>query len=130
MQYIFCQKELADFKKPWFFIGCPTFWSFLINGLNRSNYKSSFHQFFHQHFSVEKESNFLIGRKIFFSLFKKISSLNYSTLNFFHVWLRYTLDVLWGQPIKLIQVVSKSEFHEYWWNNFNFKFLVSAGPQK
>ena len=23
------------------------------------------------------------------------------------------LDVLWGQPIKLIQVVSTSEFHEY-----------------
>ena len=26
---------------------------------------------------------------------------------------KYTLDVLWGQPIKLIQVVSTSEFHEY-----------------
>ena len=25
----------------------------------------------------------------------------------------YLLDVLWGQPIKLIQVVSTSEFHEY-----------------
>ena len=25
----------------------------------------------------------------------------------------YVLDVLWGQPIKLIQVVSASEFHEY-----------------
>ena len=24
-----------------------------------------------------------------------------------------TVDVLWGQPIKLIQVVSTSEFHEY-----------------
>ena len=23
------------------------------------------------------------------------------------------LEVLWGQPIKLIQVVSTSEFHEY-----------------
>ena len=29
----------------------------------------------------------------------------------------YILDVLWGQPIKLIQVVSTSEFHEYWWND-------------
>ena len=28
--------------------------------------------------------------------------------------LQYPLiDVLWGQPIKLIQVVSTSEFHEY-----------------
>ena len=26
---------------------------------------------------------------------------------------RYVLDVLWGQSIKLIQVVSTSEFHEY-----------------
>ena len=26
---------------------------------------------------------------------------------------RYILDVLWCQPIKLIQVVSTSEFHEY-----------------
>ena len=25
----------------------------------------------------------------------------------------YLLDVLWGQPIMLIQVVSTSEFHEY-----------------
>ena len=25
----------------------------------------------------------------------------------------YIVDVLWGQPIKLIQVVSTSEFHEY-----------------
>ena len=25
----------------------------------------------------------------------------------------YVLDVLWCQPIKLIQVVSTSEFHEY-----------------
>ena len=25
----------------------------------------------------------------------------------------YTVDVLWCQPIKLIQVVSTSEFHEY-----------------
>ena len=26
---------------------------------------------------------------------------------------KYVLDVLWGQPIKLIQVVSTSESHEY-----------------
>ena len=31
--------------------------------------------------------------------------------------LRSLLDVLWGQPIKLIQVFSTSEFYEYWWNN-------------
>ena len=26
---------------------------------------------------------------------------------------KYLIDVLWCQPIKLIQVVSTSEFHEY-----------------
>ena len=43
------------------------------------------------------------------------------------------LEVLWGQPIKLIQVVSSSKFHEYWWNDFDFIFLsppLVAGPQK
>ena len=34
-----------------------------------------------------------------------------------------TLDVLWGQPIKLIQVFSTSEFHEYWWNGVVFIFF-------
>ena len=28
-------------------------------------------------------------------------------------YVQYVLDILWGQPIKLIQVVSTSEFHEY-----------------
>ena len=35
-----------------------------------------------------------------------------------------TIDVLWCQPIKLIQVVSTSEFHEYWWNDVEFIFFV------
>ena len=39
------------------------------------------------------------------------------------MYTHYVLDVLWGQPIKLIQVVSASEFHEYWWNNFGFIFF-------
>ena len=30
------------------------------------------------------------------------------------------VDVLWCQLIKLIQVISTSEFHEYWWNNIDF----------
>ena len=36
------------------------------------------------------------------------------------------LDVLWCQPIKLIYVVSTSEFHEYWWNNIDFNFFVPS----
>ena len=35
------------------------------------------------------------------------------------------LDVLWCQPIKLIHVVSTSEFREYWWNDIDFFFIPS-----
>ena len=38
----------------------------------------------------------------------------------------YLVDVLWGQPIKLIQVFSTSEFHEYWWNGVVFIFFVPS----
>ena len=43
------------------------------------------------------------------------------------------LDVLCRQQIKLFQVDSTSELHEYWWNDLENNFLVlwlSAGPQK
>ena len=36
------------------------------------------------------------------------------------------LDVLWCQPIKLIHVVSTSEFHEYWWNDIDFIFFIPS----
>ena len=36
------------------------------------------------------------------------------------------LDVLSGQPIKLIQVFSTSEFHEYWWKNKVFICFVPS----
>ena len=38
----------------------------------------------------------------------------------------YTLDVLCCQPIKLIQAVSTSEFHEYGWNDIDFIFFVPS----
>ena len=38
-----------------------------------------------------------------------------------------TIDVLCRQPIKPFQVVSTSEFHEYWWNNVVFIFFCSLG---
>ena len=38
----------------------------------------------------------------------------------------YLIDVLWCQPIKLMQVVSTSEFHEYWWKNVDFIFFVPS----
>ena len=46
---------------------------------------------------------------------------------------KYVVDILWCQPITLIQVVSTSEFHE--WNGTTlFLFFLSpwlvAGPQK
>ena len=47
-----------------------------------------------------------------------------------YFWLKkcshYTVDVLWCQPIKLIHFVSTSEFHEYWWNDFDFIFFVPS----
>ena len=43
----------------------------------------------------------------------------------------YAVDVLWGQPIKLIQVVSTLQFHEYCWNDIFFlSNQFCAGPQK
>ena len=38
----------------------------------------------------------------------------------------YLLDVLWCQQIKLIHVVSTSEFHENWWNDVDFIFFVPS----
>ena len=38
-----------------------------------------------------------------------------------------TVDVFLGQPIKLIHVVSASEFHEYWWNDLHSIFFCSFG---
>ena len=37
---------------------------------------------------------------------------------------RYLLDVLWGQPIKLIQVASNSELRENQWNDLFFFEIV------
>ena len=37
-----------------------------------------------------------------------------------------TLDVLWGQPIKLIQVASNSELRENQWNNLLFFEIVPS----
>ena len=38
------------------------------------------------------------------------------------LWARWLVDVFWCQPIKLNQIVSTSEFHEYWWNDIDFIF--------
>ena len=54
------------------------------------------------------------------NVFKK-AILNYMTYQD-----DYVLDVLWCQPIKLIHVVSTSEFHEYWWNDVDFIFFVPS----
>jgi hypothetical protein len=36
------------------------------------------------------------------------------------------VDVLWGQPIKLIQLASNSELHENQWNDLGFFFPSSC----
>ena len=38
----------------------------------------------------------------------------------------YILDVLWGQPIKLIQMASSSELHENQWNDLLFFEIVPS----
>ena len=40
--------------------------------------------------------------------------------------LSYILDVLWGQPIKLIQVASNLELHENQWNDLLFFKIVPS----
>ena len=45
---------------------------------------------------------------------------------YMNICTRYILDVLCRQQIKLFQVVSTSEFHEYWWNHLKNIFLVPA----
>ena len=48
-------------------------------------------------------------------------------LTFFTTYLpTHLLEVFWGQPIKLIHVVSTSEFHEYWWNVVDFIFFIPS----
>ena len=46
----------------------------------------------------------------------------------------HLLEILKGQPITLIQVVSTSEFHEYWWtlclNNHSFCLLQGSEASK
>ena len=90
---------------------------FKINHLNYKNYI----------FSIKKISvNKIFSNWSLVNIFISMISLWYSGS-----W--YVIDVLWGQPIKLIQVVSTSEFHEYWWNDFGFIFLspwLVAGPRK
>ena len=38
----------------------------------------------------------------------------------------YALDILCRQQIKLFQVISTSEFYEYWWNDLDFIFFVPS----
>ena len=52
---------------------------------------------------------------------KKEQNLKCININHSYVT-RYVLEVLRGQPIKLIQVVSTSEFHEYWWKGVPWLF--------
>ena len=53
-------------------------------------------------------------------------SLDWHDKFFCQLFRPFTIDVLWCQPIKLIQVVSTSEFHEYWWKDVDFIFFVPS----
>ena len=62
--------------------------------------------------------------------------VNLTTINKSYVLrIYYLVDVLWGQPIKLIQVASNSELRENQRNKTPFFFLklfpvIASGPQK
>ena len=45
---------------------------------------------------------------------------------FYHISSYYILDVLWGQPIKLIQVASNSELRENQWNDHLFFEIIPS----
>ena len=63
----------------------------------------------------------LMGYDISGTYFTKDLLIIMKTCIWIFLWNRtYSIDVSWGQPIKLIQVVSTSEFHEYWWNDVVF----------
>ena len=74
--------------------------------------------------------NFLYNRAIFKMRLGKFVGLGkgyqgkeflvVSHSTFFVTSNNYFLDVLCHQQIKLFQVVSTSEFHEYWWNHIVF----------
>ena len=48
-------------------------------------------------------------------------------LTYLPTLIRYFIDVLWGQPIKLIQVASNSELRENQWNDLlSFEIVPST----
>ena len=53
-------------------------------------------------------------------------SADYIMLFLFLISAPYLLDVLWGQPIKLIQVASNSELRENQWNDLLFFEIVPS----
>ena len=59
-----------------------------------------------------------LGVLLFFFFSRKESSTFYLPT--------YVLDVLWGQPIKLIHVASNSELHENQWNDLLFFEIVPS----
>ena len=71
---------------------------------------------------VTSTSHRHLSRKVCLGSVRKPCLLTTSRRNIY-----FWLDGLWGQLIKLIQVVSTSKFHEYWWNDLDLIFLVPAG---
>ena len=58
----------------------------------------------------------------FYQMIHPFSSWTFKR-NRYVLWSPKLVVFTWGQPIKLIQVVSTSVFHEYWWKNLDSKFL-------
>ena len=94
----------------------------------------SLHDFRYQKWP--KPSIFELVRTNLFCVSRVFMELTITINETFKLWvlllLRYLLGtyylvyVLWCQRIKLIQVVSTSEFHEYWWKDIDFIFFVPS----
>ena len=70
----------------------------------------------------------LEGRILGENIFKRnLFKLNLLGRNLHKLICSKEIDLLCRQQIKLFQVVSTSEFHEYQWNNVVFIFFVPSG---
>ena len=86
--------------------------------------------------SPEKSQQNTQHQRVYVIIFKWIAVSSWTKIKgkwsiFFE---KVGIDVMRSQPIKLVQVISNSEFDEYWWNDLVFtkSFIpwFSAGPQK
>ena len=96
---------------------CTLIWIALSSNSTNANFEITCTQ--------KSTTNNLIGQLYWTALLNNL--ISYKGLDMYVLtYSTYILDVLWCQPIKLIHVVSTSEFHAYWWNDIDFIFFVPS----